>query len=166
MQRRSSFGRTVAAILLLVGLVALERLGVGEGLLGDGVRSDALLPTGAAADRSDRAAGTRAILEAYRNERSGLVVESEGTVEAVLRDDNHGSRHQRFILRLDPEHTVLVSHNIDLAPRVEGIGRGDSVRFRGQYEWTERGGVVHWTHHDPDRRRKGGWIEHQGRTYR
>ncbi len=58
-----------------------------------------------------------------------------------------------------------MSHNIDLAPRVP-IAVGDTVEFRGQYEWNERGGVIHWTHHDPDGRRPGGWLRHRSRVYR
>ena len=102
----------------------------------------------------------------FEERRSGTVVESEGRVVAVLRDDREGSRHQRFILETEPGFTILVSHNIDLAPRVAGLARGDAVAFRGQYEWNEKGGVVHWTHHDPGRRRPGGWLRHEGRTYR
>jgi hypothetical protein len=49
---------------------------------------------------------------------------------------------------------------------VARLERGDEVRFRGQYEWNERGGVIHWTHHDPDGRRPGGWLRHDGATYR
>ncbi len=94
------------------------------------------------------------------------MVEGTGTVDRVLADDLDGSRHQRFILRIDSDHTVLVSHNIDLAPRIEPLTKGDSIEFRGQYEWNERGGVIHWTHHDPQGRREGGWLKHHGRTYR
>ena len=83
----------------------------------------------------------------------------------ILPDDNVGSRHQRFIVTLESGHTVLLSHNIDLAPRVP-LAQGDRVVFRGEYEWNERGGVVHWTHHDPGGRRPGGWIRHRGETYR
>jgi len=97
---------------------------------------------------------------------SGEVVEAAGEVVALLRDDNRGSRHQRFILRLASGHTVLLSHNIDLAPRIDALREGDRVDFRGQYEWNERGGVVHWTHRDPQGRRPGGWVEHEGRRYR
>jgi hypothetical protein len=102
----------------------------------------------------------------FAERRSGEVVEAGGSVLQVLQDDREGSRHQRFILRLRSGHTVLVSHNIDLAPRVPRLERGDEVRFRGQYEWNERGGVIHWTHHDPDGRRPGGWLRHDGATYR
>ena len=62
--------------------------------------------------------------------------------------------------------TLLVSHNIDLAPRVADLESGDEILFRGQYEWNERGGVLHWTHRDPDGRRPGGWLQHEGSTYR
>ncbi len=86
-------------------------------------------------------------------------------VEKLLPDDLAGSRHQRFILRLGPQQTILVSHNIDLAPRIDPLRVGDEVRFRGQYEWNQRGGLVHWTHHDPAGRRIGGWLRHRDRLY-
>ena len=101
----------------------------------------------------------------YAAERSNADVEFAGTVTNVLPDDLQGSRHQRFIVELASGHTVLVSHNIDLAARVP-LQRGDSVDVRGEYEWNDRGGVVHWTHHDPAGRRPGGWLSHRGTVYR
>lgn len=102
----------------------------------------------------------------YAAQRSDVVVEGHGVVDRILSDDLEGSRHQRFILRLDSGHTLLISHNIDLASRIARIGRGDEVSFRGQYEWNEKGGVVHWTHHDPKGQRSGGWLRHEGQIYR
>ncbi len=104
------------------------------------------------------------ILDAFAEQRSGILVETSGVIERTLPDDLEGSRHQRFILRMAGGHTLLVSHNIDLAPRVP-LSEGDLVEIRGQYEWNERGGVVHWTHHDPDGNHPGGWIRHRGRLY-
>lgn len=95
----------------------------------------------------------------------GTMVESVGVVGRVLEDDNDGSRHQRFILKLANGQTLLVAHNIDLAPRIENIQRGDKVRFRGQFEINDRGGVIHWTHHDPRGEHPAGWLEHEGRRY-
>ena len=83
----------------------------------------------------------------------------------VLRDDLDGSRHQRFILELGSGQTVLISHNIDLAPRIGGLSEGDRVEFFGEYEWNPQGGVIHWTHHDPGGRHVGGWLKHDGNTY-
>ena len=92
-------------------------------------------------------------------------VRGAGIVERVLRDDDDGSRHQRFILRLPSGQTVLVAHNIDLAPRIAGLQVGDTVEFDGEFEWNEQGGVVHWTHHDPRGVHAPGWLRHGGRTY-
>ncbi len=102
--------------------------------------------------------------EAARARRSEVMLTARGRVQRTLADDNEGSRHQRFILETPSGHTVLVAHNIDLAPRVP-LGQGDQVEIRGQYEWNERGGVLHWTHHDPAGRHAEGWIRHEGQTY-
>jgi len=96
---------------------------------------------------------------------AGRQVQGDGVVTRLLADDNDGSRHQRFILRLANGQTLLVAHNIDLAPRVSNISVNDTVQFNGEYEWNSQGGVVHWTHHDPVGRHVGGWLKHQGRTY-
>ena len=54
-----------------------------------------------------------------------------GTVIKVLKDDNEGSRHQKFLVKIDnyPNITVLIAHNIDLAPRIEGIQANNPIRF-------------------------------------
>lgn len=102
---------------------------------------------------------------AFKTRQSDVQVEGDGVVKRILADDTAGRRHQRFILRLASGQTVLISHNIDLAPRVAGLREGDSVRFNGEYEWNEEGGVIHWTHRDPRGRHAAGWLEHNGRTY-
>ncbi len=102
----------------------------------------------------------------YEHRISDVQVEGEGSVKAILKDDLQGSRHQKFILNISGGHTLLVSHNIDIAPRIDNLKKGDTVGFSGEYEWNEKGGVVHWTHHDPDKKHVGGWLEHHGRVYR
>jgi hypothetical protein len=102
---------------------------------------------------------------AYQNQQSNLQVYGDGVVSRVLADDLDGSRHQRFILTLSTGQTLLVAHNIDLAPRVSGLTIGDTVAFYGVYEWNDKGGVIHWTHHDPNGRHVAGWLKHGGNTY-
>ena len=97
--------------------------------------------------------------------RAGQQVSGSGTVIRILSDDNSGSRHQRFILQLGPGRTLLIAHNIDLAPRVASLREGDTVSFYGEYEPNDKGGVVHWTHSDPQGRHVAGWLEHEGRRY-
>ena len=97
--------------------------------------------------------------------RSGQQVRSSGTVTRVLSDDNDGSRHQRFILEMGSGRTLLVAHNIDLAPRISSLRTGDTVAFYGEYETNPQGGVVHWTHRDPQGQHTDGWLEHNGQRY-
>ena len=102
---------------------------------------------------------------AFASRASDVQVEGEGTVIRILADDLDGSRHQRFIVQLASGQTLLISHNIDIAPRIDGLNIGDSVRFNGEYVWNEKGGVIHWTHHDPQGRHVAGWVIHDGKTY-
>jgi len=131
-----------------------------------------MLPGGHALPAHDHAStgtvdagGLAAIAQAYRAQRSDLQVMAEGVVKKVLSDDRDGSRHQRFLLRLSNGQTLLVAHNIDLAPRIDGLRAGDTVAFYGEYEWNNQGGVIHWTHHDPAGRHVDGWLRHRGKTY-
>lgn len=124
-----------------------------------------LAPAGieqAAPERQERASDIEAL---FGQQRSNVQVRGEGTVLRTLPDDNEGSRHQRFILELPSGRTLLISHNIDLAPRISSLDRGDRVEFYGEYEWNDKGGVVHWTHDDPQGKHVAGWLKHRGKTY-
>ena len=87
-----------------------------------------------------------------------------GEVIKNLKDDTKGSQHQKCLVRVANDITLLVAHNIDLAPRVP-VSKGDRVVMRGEYAWNNRGGVIHWTHHDPRGKKEGGWIEVAGKRY-
>jgi hypothetical protein len=108
---------------------------------------------------------TDRIRKAFKQRKSDLQVRAEGKVVKVLADDTKGSRHQRFILKLSNSITVLVAHNIDLAPRIKNLKKGDTVEFYGEYKWNDKGGVIHWTHHDPKKKHPGGWLRHNGKNY-
>lgn len=109
--------------------------------------------------------GEQIIRQAFENHASNLQVEASGKVLKILDDDTHAPRHQRFILKLDNGITLLVAHNIDLANRVENLKAGDTVSFYGEYEWNKKGGVLHWTHHDPQGNHPAGWLRHNGQAY-
>ncbi|BCK08376.1 putative lipoprotein [Vibrio cholerae] len=103
--------------------------------------------------------------QAYKSQQSDIQVQGFGQVVKVLPDDNDGSKHQKFILKLNSGQTLLVAHNIDLAPRIPNLKVGDSVEFYGEYEWNKKGGVLHWTHKDPQNRHAHGWLKHNGQVY-
>ena len=159
----------VGAIVLVVGYALLQP--VLERQFGISLPS---LPQTEHAAHSNTAVGTateaitqgeQAILDAFAARQSDLIVECTVTIKKLLPDDDVGSRHQKMILRLPSGHTVLLAHNIDLADRVPA-DEGDELTIKGEYEYSEQGGVLHWTHHDPRGRHPDGWIRHQGVTYK
>ena len=110
--------------------------------------------------------GDSEVERAFSGRQSDIQVAGQGVVVKVLPDDTQGSRHQKFILELSSGHSLLVAHNIDLAPRVDSLRVGDTIEFYGEYEWNARGGVLHWTHHDPGGRHVDGWLKRQDRIFK
>ena len=108
------------------------------------------------------------IIKAFNAKQSDRQIKGCGTIIKALADDNEGSRHQKILIKLDgisPEHTILLVHNIDIAPRVANVTQGGALSFYGEYVYNAKGGLVHWTHHDPTARHQGGWIESNGIRY-
>ncbi|ALF60808.1 hypothetical protein AOC03_07760 [Psychrobacter urativorans] len=107
-------------------------------------------------------------MQAFTAKQSKRQVKGCGIIIKALPDDNEGSRHQKILIELadvNPKQTLLLVHNIDLAPRVADVAKGTPLSFYGEYVYNEKGGLVHWTHHDPAARHQGGWIESGGVRY-
>lgn len=115
---------------------------------------------------SPRAGGADSVAAAFAAHARDVVVEDRGEVVKLLKDDREGRRHQRFLVRVAGGTTVLIAHNLELAPRVEPLAVGDEVAFRGVYVWNAKGGIVHWTHDDPDGRHPAGWVDVGGHRFR
>ena len=106
-----------------------------------------------------------AISEAFSAHRNLPQVQGSGIVVKVLKDDTKGLKHQKFLLKVSDNITILIAHNLDLAPRVDDIHEGDLIEFKGEYIYTPKGGTVHWTHKDPRGNHQSGWLKHNGKTY-
>jgi hypothetical protein len=105
------------------------------------------------------------IKNAFDNQQSNFQVKQVGMVVKILRDDEHSPRHQRFLVQLDSGQKLLIAHNIDLAARVDGLKVGTAISFYGEYDWNNKGGVVHWTHRDPKGLHPSGWLLYNNRKY-
>lgn len=105
------------------------------------------------------------VKQAFERKQSNVWVEGSGSVKKLLADDNNGSRHQKFLVSISDKQTLLFAHNIDLAPRLDTLQVGDTIDFRGEYVYNPKGGVVHWTHRDPQGGIEAGWIKYNGKTY-
>jgi hypothetical protein len=107
-----------------------------------------------------------AVERAYAEKRSTVEVTAQGVVTSVLTDDSGPSGvHQRFIIRLaSSTQTVLVDNNVTIGQRAPVLS-GSDVLVHGEYVWNDQGGLIHFTHHDPDRSHEAGWIEVGGLRY-
>jgi len=105
------------------------------------------------------------IKDAFRTHTSNIQVCQKGIIINILKDDIKGSRHQRFIIKLENGQTLLIAHNIDIANRISKIKINKEIIFYGEYEWNNKGGVIHWTHRDPDGNHINGWIKYEGNKY-
>ena len=110
-------------------------------------------------------ASDRKLARAFELRLSEFPVKCDGVVSRKLSDDTFGLRHQRFIVTLDSGQTLLIAHNVDLAPRVKPLRIGDRIRIYGEYIWNSQGGLIHWTHRDPDGVGLNGWIKYRGKLY-
>jgi hypothetical protein len=162
----------ISVIVLIVGYAVLqpvleEQFGISLPKLPETQRSETQRDhsTGGGYRTDAAAAGEQAVLDAFDARSSDVIVQVLATVKKNLPDDNVGSRHQKMILLLPSGHSVLLAHNIDLADRVP-TAEGDTIEVKGEYEYSEQGGVLHWTHHDPRGRHADGWIKHDGVTYK
>jgi len=103
--------------------------------------------------------------DAYAERRSNFQITQTGRIIKILNDDLKGSRHQRFIVRLKSGQTLLIAHNIDVAPYVQDLAVGIAIIFQGEYEHNNKGGVVHWTHRDSRHKHPHGWLVYKGYQY-
>jgi hypothetical protein len=151
--------------LLLIGVVLIAILQAFQHreFLGNSGQQAPDSPPAPSNSAPARRADDDSLASAIEHRTSNVQVTGGGVVVRVLPDDNEGSRHQRFIVRVESDATVLIAHNIDLAPRIEDLRAGDRVEFSSEYEWNNKGGVIHWTHPDPAGRHVAGWIRKTAR---
>jgi hypothetical protein len=108
--------------------------------------------------------GNSELVQAFEAKKTDVQVSGHGIVIKLLKDDNKGARHQKFLVKINAEQTLLFAHNIDLAPRVP-LALGDTISFYGEYVYNPKGGIMHWTHHAPQGDHVAGWILHHGKKY-
>lgn len=94
------------------------------------------------------------------------VVIKNAKVVKLLRNDNKGARHQRWIIQIEEGVTITVVHNIDLAEKVP-LSAGDEIELAGELVYGDRkkDPIIHWTHGDPQKKRAPGYILLNGKKY-
>lgn len=105
------------------------------------------------------------LVQAVNNRRSENFVEGGSLlVVKILPDDSHGLEHQKWVVRLSNGETMQAVYNLGMCPRVP-VRVGDVISMGGQFIWTNKGGLLHWLHHDPRGRRPDGYVFVNGQFY-
>ncbi len=128
---------------------------VGAGLIFSPGLKSAVFPP---ADDSD------IIVQAFQTRTSNVFVEAPAKVVWVYPEVDENVRYQEFAVRLENGHRMRIRHSLDEARRVP-LQKNLEIRFRGEFDWTSDGGLIHWTHDDPAGLRDAGWIEVDGKRY-
>lgn len=113
--------------------------------------------------RRGATAGCVSAARDFRGRRDAIWITVAARVERVLPDASGRYQHQRFILRCGSGQTLLVVNDVSIGARVP-VKPGRTVVVRGQYVWNRLGGLIHFTHHDPEGG-QGGWLLYRGKVY-
>jgi len=105
------------------------------------------------------------LINAFEQGRTGVWVSGHGTVKQLVGDETvAGERHQRIVVDVGEVFDLIVRHSVEASERVPVV-QGDTIAFQGRYEFNGRGGVLGFTHHDPEEPGGGGWVRYQGNVY-
>ncbi|HEV3157720.1 MAG TPA: DUF3465 domain-containing protein [Candidatus Baltobacteraceae bacterium] len=123
----------------------------------------------AACSRPTNDSGNALVYDAWRSHRSNVEVTAFGNVAHVLGTRSGPSgMHEGFLVHLQGGSggglSVKVEDNVDISGPIP-LNSGDEVSVHGEYVYNERGGIIHWTHHDPRGRHESGYIIVNGRHY-
>ncbi len=105
--------------------------------------------------------------EAIRAQQLQLVkvpITVTAPVKKMLKYDDKGLPHEKFLMVLSNGTTLLVAHDTKMAPYVP-VQPGDTVTVHGEFIWNEKGGLIHWTHHSDTPKHQGGYIDFNGKRY-
>jgi hypothetical protein len=107
-----------------------------------------------------------AIASDFQNHQSQVEVTADGIVVGLFPDRSSSTgTHEQFIIRLTSQKmTIEVEHNISIGKRVP-VKEGDRLTVHGEYIWNAQGGLIHFTHHDPQGTHEDGYIIDNGMIY-
>lgn len=108
--------------------------------------------------------GFKVLADAYLNNESGMVAEVQGRITRLIMDQADGAREQKFVILGVSGQSLLVTHDLSRSERIP-VAVGDTVMVRGEYVWTEPGGMLEWTTRDIGSGDRHGWVEHKGKRY-
>ncbi|SCZ85305.1 conserved hypothetical protein [Nitrosomonas mobilis] len=68
-------------------------------------------------------------------------------------------------IELEVDSDELLIQPFASAQRIDTLAVNDQIKFFGEYEWNDKDGVIHWTHHDPEKIHVNDWLFHNSMIY-
>lgn len=93
-----------------------------------------------------------------------FVVSPNLKVVKALKEDDHGIRHQKWLVQAPSGQIILFVHNLELCKPLN-LQKNDQVKLAGEFKWTDKGALIHWAHFDPKKKRPDGYVELEGHKY-
>lgn len=93
-----------------------------------------------------------------------FVVTPSLKVVKKLKDDTKGVKHQKWLVQNESGQIILFVHNLELCKPLN-LEKNDSVKLAGEFKWTDKGALIHWTHYDPKKKRPDGYVQIKGQKF-
>lgn len=95
--------------------------------------------------------------KAFAQHFRDIFISTHGTITEIMPDDTTGIPHQRFLIKTESNHSLLIIYNIENNTRLK-IAVGDYIHVEGTYVWNKYGGIIHETHSDINKNHPDGSI--------
>ena len=114
---------------------------------------------------ADAPSGHEEIAEAAHNKKRVHFLEvRDVVVTQLLPDDNKGLKHQKWMFKIESGEEFTAVYNSDMGEKIP-LQVGDVHSVAGEFIWTNHGGLIHWLHADPKKKRPDGYVELNGERY-
>jgi hypothetical protein len=148
----------ISARLRIIALALIFSLFSNLAIADAGFEPEKKVPPVAAISHPGPLQEDSALVAAVQSKQSQFYVEGGNLVVThILPDDTQGLPHQKWEAQLSDGSIIMVVYNSNMGERIP-VEEGMTFSVGGQFIWTQDGGLIHWVHADPKKKRPDGFV--------